>query len=182
MALIGRSGVGKSTLVQLLTRLRPVSSGHIYLNQIPIEQFDSDVVRSRIAVAMQTVQLFDQTIADNLRLANPDATHEELEAVCRCVQLHDFIQAQPQGYETWVGETGVRLSGGQARRLTLARALLKPASLVILDEPTEGLDSTTAEQMMEQLLAWVSERGQSLIVITHQPYGLQKMHKILKLD
>lgn len=138
MALIGRSGVGKSTLVQLLTRLRPMSGGQIYLNQTPLEQFDSEAVRSRIAVAMQTVQLFDQTIATNLRLAKPDATDAELDTACRCVLLHDFIQAQPQGYETWVGETGVRLSGGQARRLTLARALLKPASFVIIDEPTEG--------------------------------------------
>lgn len=182
MALIGRSGVGKSTLVQLLTRLRPMSGGQIYLNQTPLEQFDSEAVRSRIAVAMQTVQLFDQTIATNLRLAKPDATDAELEAVCRCVLLHDFIQAQPQGYETWVGETGVRLSGGQARRLTLARALLKPASLVIIDEPTEGLDSNTAEQVMNQVMAWVNERQQSLILITHQPYGLKNVNKIIKLD
>ncbi|WP_020560084.1 thiol reductant ABC exporter subunit CydC [Thiofilum flexile] len=179
IALLGRSGVGKSTLVQLLTRLRPISTGHIYVNQTPIEQFESEALRSGIAVAMQTVQLFDQTIAANLRLAKPDATDVELEAACRCVQLHDFIQAQPQGYDTWVGETGVRLSGGQARRLTLARALLKPASLVILDEPMEGLDSVTAEQVMAQLLTGIKAKGQSLILITHQPYGLKNIDEIM---
>ena len=102
--------------------------------------------------------------------------------MCRTALIHDFITQQPQGYATWVGETGVRLSGGQAKRVAIARALLKPARLLILDEPTEGLDPETATQVMANILMHVARNGQSLLLITHHAHGLEAMDQVLHLS
>lgn len=172
LMILGANGSGKSTLLSLLLRFREPCNGNIFINNQPIQNYNSDDLRTQMAVAAQYAHLFNTTILDNLLLANPHATQDEVEQVCRAVLLHDFIQQQPEGYQTWVGETGARLSGGQVRRLAIARALLKPASLLILDEPTESLDPETAQVMMRHIWDQVEVRGQSLIVITHQPLGL----------
>lgn len=169
----GASGCGKSTLLSLLLRFRELSSGNLFLNEHPIQAYSGESLRVHFAVAEQHAQVFNTTILDNLLLANPQASSAQIEAACRAVLLHDFIQQQPEAYQTWVGETGVRLSGGQLRRLTLARALLKPASFLILDEPTESLDPETAFRVMRNILAWVEKKEQGLIVITHQRLGIK---------
>lgn len=169
----GTSGCGKSTLLSLLLRFREPSSGNLFLNEHPIQAYSGESLRVHFAVAEQHTQVFNTTILDNLLLANPQASLAQIEAACRAVLLHDFIQQQPEAYQTWVGETGVRLSGGQLRRLTLARALLKPASFLILDEPTESLDPEMAFSVMRNILAWVEKKEQGLIVITHQRLGIK---------
>lgn len=173
LIVLGANGSGKSTLLSLLLRFREPTCGRLLLNEQPIQAYAGEAIRARIAVAEQQAQVFNSTILDNLRLANPAATVEQVEQACRAVALHDFIQQQPEAYQTWVGETGLRLSGGQLRRLTLARALLKPASLLILDEPTEGLDFITALEVMRNILAWVEVKEQGLLVITHQRLGIE---------
>lgn len=181
LAIVGATGVGKSTLTSLLLRFREPTGGALLLGGVPLNQYSSEAVRGRIAVVPQHTHLFNASIRDNLLLAKRDATEAELEAVCRTVLIHAFIQSQPDGYATWVGETGVRLSGGQAKRVALARALLKPASLLILDEPTEGLDAETAAQVMANIFAHVEHSGQSLLLITHQQHGLAAMDSVVSL-
>lgn len=182
LAIIGTTGAGKSTLLQLLLRFREADSGHILLNDQPIERYHSEAIRQRLAVVTQQTHLFNTTLRDNLLLANPKAEQAEIEQACKAALIHDFITEQPQGYETMTGETGIRLSGGQARRLAVARALLKPAPVLILDEPTEGLDPRNAELLMKNLVDWVNERRQSLLLITHRLQGLDKMDDIRVME
>jgi ATP-binding cassette subfamily C protein CydC len=180
VAVIGHSGSGKSSLVALALRFAAPSSGHITLGGIDMRDLTGDGVRSRIAVVEQQAHLFAATIADNLRLARPDATKAEIEEACRIAQLHDFIAAQPRGYETFVGVQGMRLSGGEARRLAVARALLKPAPLLLLDEPTEGLDADTERRLLDALLE--ARRDCGILLVTHRPAGLSRMHEIVVLE
>ena len=181
LAIVGVTGAGKSTLTSLLLRFREPTSGELLLAGKPIVQYSGEALRQHIAVVPQQTHLFNTTLRENLLLAKRDATQAELEAVCRTALIHDFITQQPQGYATWVGETGVRLSGGQAKRVAIARALLKPARLLILDEPTEGLDPETATQVMTNILAHVAQSGQSLLLITHRAHGLEAMDQVLHL-
>jgi ATP-binding cassette subfamily C protein CydC len=179
LALIGPSGSGKTTLLQLLLKFRTPDSGSITLGGIPYASLCGEALRSRMAVATQYNHLFNASIRDNLLLANPEADQAALEAACRLAMIDDFIAAQPEGYETCVGELGLRLSGGQVRRLAIARALLKEAPILILDEPTEGLDPHTEQTMMEQILRW--SEGRSLLLVTHRVSGLERMDQILLL-
>ncbi|QQZ30276.1 thiol reductant ABC exporter subunit CydC [Thiothrix subterranea] len=181
LAIVGVTGAGKSTLTSLLLRFREPSSGELLLGGQAISQYSGEALRQHIAVVPQQTHLFNTTLRENLLLAKRDATDMELEAVCRTALIHDFITQQPQGYATWVGETGVRLSGGQAKRVAIARALLKPARLLILDEPTEGLDPETATQVMTNILAHVARNGQSLLLITHRAHGLEAIDQVLHL-
>ncbi|HSO81187.1 ATP-binding cassette domain-containing protein, partial [Thiocapsa sp.] len=123
---------------------------------------------------------FDTTIRENLQIAAPEATQEAIEAACRVAQIHDFISELPDGYGTWVGETGVRLSGGQARRIAVARALLKDAPILLLDEPTEGLDAETERSLMQALDRLMV--GRTVLLITHRPAGLDWVDRVLVLD
>jgi ATP-binding cassette subfamily C protein CydC len=179
LALIGPSGSGKTTLLQLLLKFRTPDRGSIALGGIPYASLSGEVLRSRIAVATQYNHLFNASIRNNLLLANPEADQAALEAACRLAMIDDFIAAQPEGYETRVGELGLRLSGGQVRRLAIARALLKNAPILILDEPTEGLDPHTEQIMMERILKWSEER--SLLLVTHRVRGLEQMDQIFLL-
>ncbi len=179
IAILGPSGSGKTTLVNLLLRFWAPQAGHIEIGGEDIERLAGEEVRRRIAVAAQRVHLFTGSIRDNLRLADPAASQARLEQACRTAELHAFIQSQPDGYDTEVGEGGVALSGGQARRLAIARALLKDAPILVLDEPTEGLDRPTARSLMRNLAARSPER--SLLLITHRPEGLEYMDEVLVL-
>jgi ATP-binding cassette subfamily C protein CydC len=179
LALIGPSGSGKTTLLQLLLKFRTSDTGSISMGDTPYRLLSGEQLRSRIGVATQYNHLFNASIQDNLLLANPEADQTTLEAACRVAMIHDFITAQPGGYDTQVGELGLRLSGGQVRRLAIARALLKEAPILILDEPTEGLDPHTAEIMMENILRW--SEGRSLLLITHRLRGLDRVDQILLL-
>jgi ATP-binding cassette subfamily C protein CydC len=117
-------------------------------------------------VVSQETHLFTATVRDNLLLARPEASLEELQEACRVARIHTFIETLPDGYDTWLGEAGATLSGGQARRLAIARAVLKDAPVLILDEPTEGLDATTAREVMTTLDEVA--RDKSVILVTHR--------------
>jgi ATP-binding cassette subfamily C protein CydC len=179
LAVVGATGCGKSTLASLLLRFRDPTGGSILLNERPLQLYSGEALREQIAALTQQTHLFNTTIRDNLLLARPDADLPAIEQACKTVLIHDFVTAQPDSYDTVTGETGVRLSGGQARRVAIARALLKNAPLLILDEPTEGVDAVTARQLMVNILARVEARQQGLLLITHQLQGLERMDEIL---
>lgn len=166
IALVGASGAGKSTVVNLLLRFWDYADGSIELGGVDLRQCGAAAVRSRIAVVSQDTYLFNDTIRANLLIARPDADQAQLEAACRDAQLHDFIAGLPDGYDTQIGEAGTRLSGGQARRLAIARALLLDAPILVLDEPTEGLDTVTEHALLETVMALMS--GRSVLLITHR--------------
>lgn len=176
IALIGPSGSGKTTLTSLLLGFWRSDNGQIQLGGTDINQLDSDTLRSQIAVVSQHPHLFAATVADNLRLARPDATDAMLDEACEQAGLLEFIQSLPDGYQSWLGETGQGLSGGQARRLAIAQALLKPAPILILDEPTEGLDPITEQAVIKALQPLLAER--TVIMISHRPAMLQAMDRI----
>lgn len=179
-AVIGATGSGKSTLFNLLLRFWAPDSGSIRVGGHDILDFHGDDLRRHIAVVSQHTHLFDATIRENLLIANPDAPQAAIEAACRVAQIHDFIAELPEGYDTWVGETGVRLSGGQGRRIAVARALLKDAPILLLDEPTEGLDAATERDLMQALDTLMV--GRTVLLITHRPAGLDWVDQVLVLD
>jgi ATP-binding cassette subfamily C protein CydC len=180
LGIIGPTGSGKTTLIHLLLRFWAPSQGRITLAGVDIATLAGEDLRRRFAVVSQHTQLFTGTIRENLLLADPEASQARLERACRAAALHDFITAQPEGYDTQVGEAGLALSGGQARRLSIARAVLKEASILILDEPTEGLDGPTARAIMATLDTLMM--GRSVLLITHRPEGLKSMDQILVLE
>ncbi|MET0090037.1 MAG: thiol reductant ABC exporter subunit CydC [Candidatus Thiodiazotropha sp.] len=180
IALIGPSGSGKTTLLQLLLKFRAADQGNISLGGIAYENLSGETLRNEIAVATQYNHLFNASIRDNLLLANPTATQEQIENACRLACIHDVILAQPAAYDTQVGELGLRMSGGQGRRLAIARAILKDAPILILDEPTEGLDPHTERLLMGNLLDWTHNRA--LLLVTHRIQGLLAMDEILLLQ
>ena len=180
VAIVGASGSGKTTLVNLLTRFWDYREGSILLNGEELRRYGSDVVRRHVAVVPQRPVLLTGTIRDNLRLAAPQADDALLEAACRTAQIHDFIASQPAGYDTFVGEAGVQLSGGQIRRIAVAQAVLKDAPILVLDEPGEDLDAPTERAMLAALGAAMA--GRSVVVITHRPLGRQLFDRIVVLD
>jgi ATP-binding cassette subfamily C protein CydC len=180
IAVVGASGAGKSTLLNLLLRFWAPDQGQIRLGGHDLAAFRGDDLRRHIAVVSQHSHLFAASIRDNLLLADPGATQAALERACAVAQIHAFIAALPEGYDTWVGETGVRLSGGQARRIAIARALLKDAPILLLDEPTEGLDGATEASLMAALHRLMA--GRTVVLITHRAVGLEPMDEILVLD
>lgn len=179
VTITGRSGAGKSTLLDLLLGFLQPDSGDISVGGMPLDRLNAEVRRRCFAVVAQQTHLFTATVADNLRLAAPDADVAELERVCRAAGVHDDIVAMPDGYDTWLGEAGTTLSGGQARRLVIARALLRDAPVVLLDEPTEGLDATTARALMDTLDRLL--RGRAVVLITHRPPRDGRFGTVLQL-
>jgi ABC-type multidrug transport system fused ATPase/permease subunit len=179
LAVVGPSGAGKSTLVNLLMRFWD-SPNDILLDGHPIGSFNQDDVRRMFAVVAQNAFFFNATIKQNLLLAKPRATNEEIENAARQAQIHEFITSLPLGYETWIGEKGTRLSGGERQRLAIARALLKDAPVLLLDEPTANLDPLTERQVLDVLLQVTQHR--SLLLITHRLVGLENFDEIVVLD
>lgn len=192
VAIIGASGAGKSTLVNLLmgfwsTGLAMSSrekkgKGKITLAGNDLSLIEAISLRQEIALMSQQGHIFDASIEDNLRLAKHDATLEEMRKACQLVNLIDFIDELPNGFQTWLGSTGIGLSGGQIQRLQIAQLLLRSASVLILDEPTKGLDRINEQLVMENTLAHVTQNNQSLLVITHKPLMLEKMDKIIVME
>lgn len=169
IALVGASGAGKSSLIGALTRLYP-SEGTATLGGTPLDAWHGDDLRAQIAVVEQRPYLFDASLRDNLRLARPEATAAQLDQAIEQAQLSDYVAGLPQGLRTWVGEDGIRVSGGEARRIAIARALLADPPILLLDEPTEGLDAGTVAQLYTALDAAMS--GRSVLLITHRLGGL----------
>jgi ATP-binding cassette subfamily C protein CydC len=169
LALTGASGAGKSSVAALLTRRLPPSQGEILLGDIPIGEIDETSLRERVAILGQRIDLFQDSLASNLRLAAPEATDAQLWQALAWVELADWAEALPHGLATPVGEGGRALSGGQARRLALARLRLRDPGLVILDEPFAGLDAATVARLSPRLDAWLA--GRSVLYLVHQLDG-----------
>ncbi|MCI2283828.1 thiol reductant ABC exporter subunit CydC [Colwellia sp. MSW7] len=186
VAIVGASGAGKSTLVNLLMGFWPtgdgVNAGKISIAGDDLSQLNQASLRENIALMSRQGHIFDASIADNLRLAKSDVTNEEMRNACAQVNLLTFIDSLPNGFNTWLGSTGVGLSGGQVQRLQIAQILLRSAKVLILDEPTKGLDRHNEEVVMENLLAHVIDQQKSLLLITHQPLMLQQMDKIIVME
>lgn len=179
LAVIGASGSGKSTLLDLILGFRSADSGEIRIGGVPVGEMPGDQLRRLVTLVGQRSQLLDASIRANLLIANPQAPPTALEQACRTARIHGFIESLPEGYDTWVGETGVRLSGGQARRIAIARALLRDAPILLLDEPTEGLDAETAEALMDSLVKLMA--GRTVILVTHRTAGLDRVDRVVKL-
>ncbi len=180
VALVGPSGAGKTTLVHLLPRFYDAQQGKITIDGHDITHVTVQSLRDAIGIALQTVFLFDASIGENIAYGNPQATQHEIEEAARVVQMHDFIQALPLGYDTPVGERGVRLSGGQKQRLALARVLLTDPRILIMDEPTSSVDADT-ERKMQVALQEVG-RGRTTFVIAHRLWTVQQADQILVLQ
>ena len=180
LAIVGPSGAGKSTLVNLLLRFWDYSSGDIHLGGESLHGLGQDEVRARCGIVSQSSYLFNTSVHENLLIANPSASQEEIEKAAQGAQIHDFITGLPKGYQTYIGEQGQRLSGGERQRLAIARALLKDAPILILDEPTANLDPLTEKQVLETLFDVM--RGKTTLLITHRLVGLENVGEILVMD
>jgi ABC-type multidrug transport system fused ATPase/permease subunit len=180
VAIVGPSGAGKSTLVNLLVRFWDYEEGHICLNGHDLRDYRADDVRRMIAVVSQQTHLFNSTIRDNLRLAKSDANEAEIIAACRQAQIHDFIEHLPLGYSTLIGENGLLLSGGERQQLSLARAILKNAPILILDEATAHLDAVTERKLMHALDAFMV--GRTTLIIAHHRPILAYCNRLLTLE
>lgn len=179
VALLGPTGCGKSSLLALLTRGIEAQQGILLLNDLPLARWDESSLRQRISVVTQRVHLFSQTLRDNLLLAQPSASDAQLTAALHQAGLTHLV-THDEGLNAWMGEGGRPLSGGELRRLAIARALLHDGDLWLLDEPTEGLDATTEQQILA-LLQQVT-RGKTLIMVTHRLSGLAAMDRICVMD
>ncbi len=177
LALVGPSGAGKSTLIGLLLRFWDYQEGQITLGGRDLRSYDREELLRGIGVVAQRTHLFDGTLRENLLIARPEATDEQIDRAVQQAQLDPFVKSLPRGYETAIGELGLRLSGGERQRLAIARALLKDAPLLILDEPTANLDSLTEREVMGALRALMASR--TTLVVTHRPTGLEAVDQVL---
>lgn len=178
VAILGRTGCGKSTLLQLLTRAWDPRQGQILLNETPLADISEATLRQAISVVPQRVHLFSATLRDNLLLAAPAASDDQLRTVLGQVGLQKLLE--DEGLNSWLGEGGRQLSGGELRRLAIARALLHDAPLMLLDEPTEGLDATTESQILE--LIHQTMREKTVLMVTHRLRGLADLDQIIVMD
>ena len=176
-AIVGPSGSGKSTVVNLIPRLYDVKGGRVAIGGINVRAFDLYYLREQIGVVTQDTYLFNGTIRENLLYAKPCATQEELERACRTASIHDFIVSQPQGYDTVVGNRGLKLSGGEKQRLSIARVILKDPKILILDEATSALDSISENAIQDALETLM--QGRTSIVIAHRLSTILKADRIL---
>ncbi len=185
VAVVGTSGAGKTTLAQVLLRFLDTDSGRYTLGGTDAGTLDGDSLRRFVGLCAQDAHLFDSSVRENLRLARPDASEEELRRALGAARLLDWADALPEGLDTLVGEHGARLSGGQRQRLALARALLADFPVLVLDEPAEHLDLVTADALTADLLAATRTRsgaGRATVLITHRLRGLETVDEVLVLD
>ena len=180
VAIVGPSGAGKTTLFDLLMRFHDPQQGHIEMDGAPIAQMSLQALRERIALVPQTPVVFTGTVLDNIRYGRPAASMQEVRAAALAAHAHDFIEALPQGYDTELGDRGVRLSGGQRQRIAIARAMLKNAPLLLLDEATSALDAQS-EQMVQAALEQAMS-GRTTLVIAHRLATVQRADAIWVLD
>lgn len=178
IAILGRTGCGKSTLLQLLTRAWDPAQGEILLNDQPLAQLNETTLRRAMSVVPQRVHLFSATLRDNLLLAAPQASDAHLVNILERVGLGKLLD--DSGLNSWLGEGGRQLSGGELRRLAIARALLHDAPLMLLDEPTEGLDATTESQILDLLAEVMKEK--TVLMVTHRLRGLARFNQIIIID
>ncbi len=179
VAFVGASGAGKTTIANLLLRFMEPTSGEIAIDDLPIEQLAAQEWRKLVAWQPQNPYVFNTTVAENIRLGRTDASMEEVIAMARAADIHDFILTLPQGYETVIGERGTRLSGGQVQRLSLARAFLKDAPILIVDEATSTLDSESEAHVFQTINKVMKER--MVLVIAHRLNTIKNADQIIVL-
>jgi ATP-binding cassette subfamily B protein len=180
IAIVGPSGAGKSTVFQLLLRYYDPQSGLITLDGVATAQMDLQTLRGRIGIVPQDAVIFSSSALDNIRYGRPEASDDEVKAAAQAAFAHEFITALPEGYDTFLGERGVRLSGGQRQRIAIARAMLKNPPLLLLDEATSALDAES-ERMVQAALE-SAMRGRTTLVIAHRLATVQQADRILVLD
>ncbi|MCH7345361.1 ABC transporter transmembrane domain-containing protein [Pelomonas sp. CA6] len=180
VALVGPSGAGKSTVLQLLLRFYEAQQGRILLDGVPIDRLRLAELRGRMALVPQHSVVFSASALDNIRYGRPDAPHEAVIAAARAAHAHEFIEQLPEGYDSFLGERGVRLSGGQRQRIAIARAILQDAPLLLLDEATSALDAES-ERLVQQALD-EAMRDRSTLVIAHRLATVQRADRIVVME
>ena len=178
-AIVGPSGSGKSTIINFIPRLWDVDGGKVTIGGVDVRDFDLHYLRDQIGVVSQDTYLFNGTIRENLLYAKPDATEEDLINACKAAYIHEFIMNQPQGYDTQVGNRGLKLSGGEKQRISIARVILKDPDILILDEATSALDSVSESAIQDALD--VALKGRTSLVIAHRLSTIMAADKILAL-
>jgi ATP-binding cassette subfamily B protein len=180
VAIVGPSGAGKSTVFQLLLRYYDPQSGSIALDGVETRAQALDALRQRVGIVPQDAVIFSSSAMENIRYGKPDASDAEVKAAAHAAFAHEFIEALPEGYDTFLGERGVRLSGGQRQRIAIARAMLKNPPLLLLDEATSALDAES-ERMVQAALE-SAMRDRTTLVIAHRLATVQKADLIVVLD
>jgi subfamily B ATP-binding cassette protein MsbA len=180
VAFVGPSGVGKSTVVSLLARLYEPDSGRILANGTPIDQFAVGEWRSNVAIVRQQPYIFNDTLRYNLTIGEGGVTQAELDRACEIAQVSEFLTDLPEGYETQLGDDGVRLSGGQRQRVAIARAILRDADVIVFDEATSDLDNTLEQQVHDGIMDM--SRDFILIVIAHRLSTVRDADRIYSVD
>jgi len=180
IGIAGETGTGKSTIAGLLLRFYEPDEGEITIDGVDIKDIKLESLRKNIAYVSQDIFLFSDTIKENIRIGKRNATDEEIEAAAKVAGADRFIRNLPDGYETEVGERGIRLSGGERQRIALARAVLKDAPIIILDEPTSHLDRKTEREIVESIEK--ISRDKTLIIIAHRLSTIKNADKIIVLD
>jgi ATP-binding cassette subfamily B protein len=180
IGLVGASGAGKSTLFSLLLRFDRPQTGSVFIDDADLQFATASSLRSSIAIVPQDILLFDTTIAENVRYGKPEAADEAVHEACRAARADQFIESLPQGYQTIVGERGVKLSGGQRQRIAIARAFLKDAPILLMDEGTASLDSKSEQEIHEAMRMVIARR--TTLIIAHRLATVVGLPRILVLD
>ena len=180
VAVVGASGAGKSTLSRLLFRFYDVQQGRVLINDQDIRKVTQSSLRALIGIVPQDTVLFNDTIYYNIAYGRPDATHDEIIGAARAAHIHDFVESLPQGYESMVGERGLKLSGGEKQRVAIARAILKNPAILIFDEATSALDSKSEKAIQAELRAIA--RNRTTLIIAHRLSTVVDADQILVMD
>jgi ATP-binding cassette subfamily B protein len=179
-AIVGASGAGKTTLMKLLLRFYDPTSGRITLDGTDLRHVDPEELRANIAIVLQETLLLDGTIADNIRAGRPEATQDQLVTAAKAADAHEFISALPEGYETRVGQRGRLLSGGQRQRIAIARAMVRDAPILLLDEPTTSLDADATQRILTPLRRLIT--GRTTIIISHNLLTVTDADQIIYIE
>lgn len=180
VGLVGHSGAGKTTITKILLRFADISEGEVLIDGQSIQKIKQDDLRRKISYVPQEPMLFHRSLSENIAYGKPDASMEEIVAVAKKAHAHEFIEKLSKGYDTLVGERGVKLSGGERQRVAIARAMLKDAPILILDEATSSLDSVSERHIQEALAELM--KGRTTIVIAHRLSTIQKMDRIIVME
>ncbi len=180
VGIVGESGCGKSTFLKLLLRFWQKDRGTIAYNGTDIDRIDGASLLDNVTMVSQTTYLFDESIEDNLRIAKPEATQQEIEEACRMASIHDFVMSLPEGYKTRVGALGDNLSAGEKQRLGLARAFLRGSSLILLDEPTSNVDSINEGIILKALRE--QKRSRSIILVSHRESTMAVADRVYRVE